>query len=378
MTFLFQKICMKLHRVTLLSKRFSLLMLFTLLMGTSFSGVRSNFIVLGYHPYWMGSQWRNYDFNVFSDLVFFTIYVESDGNFKSPNGWPLSWGDLVIKAKEKGVRLMPSITLLESRKFDLLFSNYTAQARLKQNVMDAVRLANSDGVHLDFEAFDPVSATAKANFTRFVQETRQELNRLGYGKKLVVFTLALDPSNNYNEKAISQVADYLVVQGFDLHWKEGNVAGPLSALNGWGTRNWQTILQRYDAKGVPRNKMVMAVPFYGYEWPTMSNHIGSVTRGAGETVSYSSRGSDLVATIRVNAKERVARFGARRDPTSGSPYYVYQNANGWYQGWYEDGVSLAKKYEFVKQNRLAGVALFVPGYDNGELMAGVRRAFGTR
>jgi spore germination protein YaaH len=360
----------------LLQKLLLILGLFGFL-GSTFSGGRSNFIVLGYHPYWMGNQWRNYDFNLFSDMVFFALYVESDGNFKSPNGWPLSWGELVVKAHEANIRIMPSITLLDSRKFDLVFSDAAAQIRLKRNIMDAVRFANADGVHLDFEAFEPVSALAKSNYTRFVQDIRQELNGFGSNKKLVVFTLALDPSSNYNERALSQSADYLVVQGFDLHWKDGNVAGPLSALNGWGQRNWNSILRRYDAKGVPHSKMIMSVPFYGYEWPTVSNTIGSSTRGKGETTSYSSRGSDLVATIRVNVKSRVAQFGSRRDATSGSPYYMYQNANGWHQGWYEDSISLGQKYEFIKRNRLAGVALFVPGYDNGELTAGVRRAFGS-
>ncbi|GIS55081.1 hypothetical protein Ct9H90mP29_21230 [bacterium] len=36
--------------------------------------------VFGYHPYWMGTAWTNYDFNLISTLAYFSAEVTPTGN----------------------------------------------------------------------------------------------------------------------------------------------------------------------------------------------------------------------------------------------------------------------------------------------------------
>jgi len=345
------------------------------LLGSGDTNLRNQFTIVGYHPYWMKDNWKQYDLKMYDQVVFFALYVEEDGNFKSLNGWPMSWAELVLSARGQQAKVVPSFTLLDAQKVNRLFSDAASIARLKTNVMNAARIANADGVHLDFEMFEPITPIARKNYTTFIKDIRTLLNQWKWGKELAVFTLALDPADAYDEAAIARYADKLVVQGFDLHWKSGPSAGPVSPVAGWGQRNWQNIVARYDALGVARKKLVFSVPFYGYEWPTVTSELGSPTRGAGETISYSNRGVRYASTIRYAAKERAAKFGLKRDPASGSPYYVYQTANGWFQGWYEDHISLEKKYQFIKQKGLGGVAVFVPGYDDGVLTNGLKQAF---
>src|SRR5690606_20894095 len=151
-------------------------------------------------------------------------------------------------------------------------------------------------------------------------------------------------------------------------WSNGPTAGPVSPLAGWEGVNWEAILARYLALGVPRDKIVLTVPFYGYEWPTASDRPGAPTRGLATTITYAPVSADYLPLIRVNAREQVRRHGARRDPVSRSPYYVYRGTDGWYQGWYEDAESLQAKYAFIRRERLAGIAIFLLGYDGGELV----------
>ena len=347
------------------------------LLGSAPLSVRSNFTIVGYHPYWMKDHWRQYDLKNFDRMVFFALYVEEDGNFRSLNGWPMNWGEMVLSMRAKGLKVMPSVTMLDSQKMDRLFSNPQAVAKLRKNVMDAAYIADADGLHLDFEMFDPISTGARAAYGRLVKDIKQDLTSWKYGKELYVFLLALDPSDAYDEASIARTADKVVVQGFDLHWKNGPMAGPIAPLNGWGQRNWHNILARYDMMGVSRKKILMSVPYYGYEWPTVSGQLSAETRGDGETISFGSNGTKYTSTIRFAAKDRASKFGLKRDAVSGSPYYVYQTEQGWFQGWFEDAVSLKAKYDFIKQAGLGGVAVFVPGYDNGELNATLKRAFPT-
>jgi spore germination protein YaaH len=70
-----------------------------------------------------------------------------------------------------------------------------------------------------------------------------------------------------------------------------------------------------------------------------------------------------------------ARWGLLRDPVSGSPYYVYADATGWRQGWFEDAQSLRAKYAFVREQGLGGVAIFPLAYGDEPLWNDLRDAF---
>lgn len=80
-----------------------------------------------------------------------------------------------------------------------------------------------------------------------------------------MFLVADDESDVFDEASLAEVADYLVVQGYDLHARAEARAGPVAALEGWGRRNWRTIVARLVEIGVPRRKIVMSVPYFGYE-----------------------------------------------------------------------------------------------------------------
>ena len=109
---------------------------------------------------------------------------------------------------------------------------------------------------------------------------------------------------------------------------------------------------------------------------TESAAAGARTLGKGREITYSVLDARLLPDIRIGARSQAALHGLRRDPASGSPYYAYQEpAGGWRQGWFEDEASLAAKFEFVKQERLGGIAIFPVGYDGGAFDDLLRRSF---
>jgi len=241
-------------------------------------------------------------------------------------------------------------------------------------LVEAVQLTQAPGVHLDFEVFEPVPEVARSGFTTFVRDLRHALDALEGKHMLTMYALAFDPGDVFDESALVPYIDYFVVQGYDLHWKGGATAGPVAPVRGWGTANWEAVLSRFLSLGVPRSKIIMALPFYGYEWPVTSPEPGASTRGAGVSVTYAPVDTTAMPLFRISALERVQQFGFKRDPLSLSPYYVFQDSTGWVQGWFEDPVSIREKIQFVKQHRLAGIAIFVPAYDNGELFRVIREA----
>ena len=334
--------------------------------------VEGEALIFGYYPYWLGDDWRSYDFSLIDKLFFFEIGVGGSGAATEQHGWPAQWEELQQQAQKTSTPFVPTITIFDRSDFVQLFKGPQQRKLFLENMLALVQEAGGDGLHLDIEVQQAVSDTVRTGFTQAVQDLRSQLNAQFPGALLSMFAPAFDRADVFDEAALAEEMDYMVVQGYDLHWKGSERAGPLAPVQGWQGNNWKAILARYLEMGVPPETIIMTVPFYGYEWPTVSAEVGASTRGRGRTLTYAPVEVSEQIGIQASAKEQAARYGLERDPESSSPYYAYQDSTGWHQGWFEDAQSLAAKYDFIQENGLGGLAIFPLGYDNGELLRSLR------
>ena len=324
----------------------------------------AGFEVYGYHVWWMQDAWRDVPLGALDGVFFFELRADTAG-VTDAQGWPQRWDALRRTARRQGTPLYPTISVQGAERFERVFASSDSARAVLADALAAMRTAGAEGLHLDVEAYRSVSDSARSGFTRFVRRLRGEMPS---GAHLSLFAPAFDYADVFDEAALAQVVDRLIVQGYDLHARGGDVAGPVAPLSGWDGNNWQTILSRYDDLGVPRRKLVFAVPLFGYEWPVEGPQPGARTTGAGRSISYAPVDPERLPNLDVSAVERVDEYGKQRDPKSQSPYYVFQDSTGqWRQGWFEDAQSLRAKYDFVRENGLAGVAFFPLGYDDGRL-----------
>ncbi|MDX1547844.1 MAG: glycosyl hydrolase family 18 protein [Rhodothermales bacterium] len=334
-------------------------------------------IVAGYHAWWTGEAWQEYGYAPLDQLLFFSVDLAADGTIRDRHGWPDAWFRMAEHARRQGVCVVPVVTLLEADTFVRLFEDEAHVRQLRETLLGLLRDSPAAcGIQLDAEVFRAVPSPVRAAFTAFVVDLRGAMDALRPGLSLSLFLPAFDDADVFDEAALARVADYVVVQGYDLHARNDEQAGPVAALDGWGRRNWRVIVARYLGLGVPRTKLVMAVPYFGYEWPTETDAPGARTRGPGQTIL-----SVPVDTTHLRVRRKVgaamaARHGLRRDPQSGTPYYAFRDSTGWHQGWFEDAESLRAKYAYVRQEGLAGVAVFTLGYGDPALAAVLRAAFG--
>ena len=327
-----------------------------------------SFQVFGYHAWWMRDLWQSYDLELLDKIMFFELRAAADGSISEKNGWPGDAASLSAAARKGGVGLVPTVAILDPAVFRGIFGSTANTNRLIENVMDVVKNADADGVHLNVEIFEPVAPALQNGLTNFVRRLRSRLRDYRSETELTIFTPGFDYANAYDEAALAEEVDYLIVQGYDMHWVNGPTSGPLAPVKGWEGANWEAIVDRYEAEGVPASKIVITVPFYGYEWPTVSEAPGAATRGDAQTITYAPVDSSYLPLIQISAVDRIRMHGMQRDPATSTPYYVYRGAEGWYQGWYEDEESLLVKYTFVERRGLAGIAIFLLGYDGGKLM----------
>ena len=324
--------------------------------------VGERFFVAGYHPYWAGEEaWSDYPFDALDRLYFFEVEAARDGTLGDPHGWPEQWTGLAERARERGVDLVPTLSMHGVEGFQELFGSPDAVSRLVDEAVALLRTTPGlGGLHLDFEVFSPVEQDVRDGYLQFVARLSRRMTAMDPSYTLSAFVLAFDDDDVYAERPLSELVDYLVVQGYDYHSAGEPNTGPVAPLSGWGRLNWSYVVDRFLSFGVPARKIVMAAPLYGYEWPTDTDEPGSTTRGQGTEIVLAPRPEVVPELSR--APDMADLHGLRRDPVSGSPYYVFRDQSGWHQGWFEDAESLRAKYRFVRERGLGGIAIFPLAY----------------
>ena len=131
-------------------------------------------------------------------------------------------------------------------------ANRTQRAALVHSI-DAALDSNGDaGVMIDFETMPNAGIALER---QFIAELHA---RLAPKHRLVSVTVPID-DEAWSPRAFAQVADKVVLMAYDEHYMTGP-AGPI-ASNNWFVSHISEAL-----KGVPANKVVVALGSYAYDW----------------------------------------------------------------------------------------------------------------
>lgn len=332
----------------------------------------------GYQPWWMQQNWPTLQLGHWHRTIFFELQVEADGQIGNFDDLPPGWRSMRHSAARCGSAFDLAFTLFDEQQFEQIFTSAPSRDRLMHNILDLADSASADGVHLDFEVYNPVSAASVAGFRAFLKQLRAAMRRAEKTRVLSIFGVVGAQQDILDRETLS-LADFVVIQGYDAHWPGSAVAGSVAPLKGRHPLTWEESLRHYLDMGAERSRLLFSIPYFGYEWQVKTNEKGSPTTGRGKETTYAPLPAQWVPSIAHAALTQSERHGVLRDPETGSPYYVYRNDDGnWIQGWFEDETSLAEKFAFVKREKLAGVAAFPLGYDAGKFEPLVAAAFGKR
>lgn len=250
---------------------------------------------------------------------------------------------LTHTANGAGVKPMMVMTPLdESGNFNSntaskLLGNPAARTNLAWNILETVRRKGLAGVDFDFE-YIPVEN--KEDYVELVVETRGLLAPEGY-----FVTVALAPKTSADQpgllyqghdyRGMGAAADYVLVMTYE--W--GYTYGPPMAVS---PINQVRRVLDYAVTEIPREKLLMGMPNYGYDWTL-------------PFVQGESRAEKLSSE---EAYWRAQYYGVpvTYDQLAQAPYYSYEDPAGrTHIVWYEDERSIRAKLALVEEYDLAGV-----------------------
>jgi spore germination protein YaaH len=318
---------------------------------------------LGYLPWWMADGWQTMPLTRLDRVVLFDAPILAGGSLESR--------DWAKRARQLGrhATLEIALTLLEEGEFEQLFANGAARERLHAECMRLLREPYITGLHLDFEAYSAVAPQAVAGFRAWLERLAGRADAAGKG--VSAFFPASDSFGAFDAASARRIA-WWVAQLYDAHWAESETTGPLVTRREANPVAIPRTRARLAALGVPRERIALSVPLYGWEWSCDSADPGARVRGKGRLLTFAETPSSLMPNDRLAASVLAKRHGLRRDRER-SPYYAYRQGAHWVQGWYEDLASLTHKLAAERGAGYAGLAFFPLGYDKSEIVEGLLR-----
>jgi len=205
-----------------------------------------------------------------------------------------------------------------------------------------------DGINIDFENMYREDAPY---FTQFVREMVPLLHQEGLVVSVDITVKSSSPNWSlcYERGRLAEAVDYVMLMAYDQYPHSSKVAGPVSTIP-WTESAIETTLEE-----VPKEKLVLGVPFYTRLWKETSEN-GTVT------VTPKAMGMEAVQSWL-----RSEKVSPVYQPHTGLKYAEKKVGKERYKVWIEDEDSMKKRIDLVKKHQLAGVAAWRRGFEIPEI-----------
>jgi len=191
---------------------------------------------------------------------------------------------------------------------------------------------DAGGVFFDFENLTTV---ARGDFLIFLREARIRFLKHGW---VVAIAAPVGADSGWDMPAFAKVVDRVFLMAYDEH-ELGGEPGPIAS------QHWFEQSVAAAAKGVPRDKLVVALGSYAYDW-------------------HGTHGGDALDVEEAWQNARDSGTAPSFDPASGNSSFAYSEGNVRHVVWLLDAASAYNQMRFLQRNGLNGVALWRLGSED--------------
>ena len=234
-----------------------------------------------------------------------------------------------------------------------LLRSLRAQQRAVTNLARLAARYDFAGWQLDLEYIAPED---KTYYTRFVQRAAARLHSEGRLLSIAVVPRFsdvypdVDPRREfhsgewgapYDFRALGRIVDFMTLMTYDHH-SSATPPGPVAGYD------WVKAALEYATERVPRQKILLGIPFYGREWVQSGDETST------RTLSFADA-QDLMDEFSVSGLW---------DERWRTPWFQYSDADGLHTDWYENSRSLDAKLRLMQEFHLRGFAAWRLGVED--------------
>jgi spore germination protein YaaH len=330
--------------------------------------------VVGFLPYWLLDKAKDDYSSYLTTLVYFALTIDKDGTIKrsvnsrelEPGYWALTSGaaDKFLMTHKDKMKL--SLAVFSGDQDDIMSIIGDPRQNALNLVNDVAPIMSKYGftdLNLDIEGTGFASAEARMKFGEFVANLRNEMD----SRKLGTLSVDMIPVDFVRDdhlgdpRQIGRYADRVIIMAYDFHSFGSFVTGPNAPL--YGTES----VAEFDTNAavnaavrtIGAEKILLGVAFYGYSWETIGDFPRAATLPSSGLVMSNKDVADFLAKCMNCAK--------KFDDSALESYVIYKNEDtGTYsQIFYPDEKSIKYKVDYIKNNNLAGAAIWALGYEDG-------------
>lgn len=265
--------------------------------------------------------------------------TDAEGNISS-----FASAEYVQQAHAQGLEVWGLIDNFnpDFKTFDVL--SYTdKRTKIIDQLIDIAKEVGLDGLNIDFES---ITEETGPHFVQFLRE-------IGVRCRAENLVLSVDnpvplPYNrHYNFKEQGVVVDYVIIMGYDEHYKGSEEAGSVASLGFVRAGIEETL------KDVPKEKVINGIPFYTRVWrePFGSSNITSEILGMNGADAYIAE-HNMTTHWDANVGQTVAEV---------------EDDEALYRIWVEDEQSIEQKMILISEHDLAGVAAWKLGFERSSV-----------
>lgn len=286
--------------------------------------------------------------------------INSDGSLKVTTQFDSYF---VKEMHARGIKVVPFL----SNHWDRTIGRAALANRekLSSQIADFIIKNNLDGLQVDIENTTDIDRDAYTDLVRLLRE------KLPADKEVSV-AVAANPNGwtkgwhgTYDYKELAKYSSYLMIMAYDESYT-GSPEGPVASYP-WVERSVQYALNQ----GVPAEKIVLGVPFYGRYWKEggtasemgvgISNkRVDELLAKYGGTVTFDEKSKSPKATITIKAGDPTTTI-AGKTLTAGT-YHI----------WYENHDSLEAKFNLLHKYNLKGTGSWSLGQESTSIWQSYR------
>lgn len=323
---------------------------------------------IGFLPSWIIADQIKINPSLLSQIIYFGLEVNSNGeiiqydhNRNPVYEWTYFTSDyfsnLKKEAANNNTKILIALKSFDNKTIDSVIGNQYATNNVIKQLISLIKTYKLDGVNIDFEYVTDSDFPTAKYLNRFLVQLKEQLKKIDPSLIISIDmnTNAIIYDQAYDLGKIAQSVDEIILMAYDYHKSDSLHAGAVAPLRNDKNEPNITSSLEFLSNRVPFEKVILGIPFYGYEWQTYeAKHQSIVVPGSGALATYK-RVKELI-----NTRPDLEIYW---DGIAESPWLTYNESGVIKQIYYEDERSIAKKMDLVKDQNLGGIAIWALGYE---------------